>query len=189
MIGWLVTAAAVVMTVGACTSPHVNEVQDGTGFYRHPPQVRLLADNKVHGTVVYRGWIEAGTWREDQVPAVPDDLPVARLRRGDPLVFELPAVSLPAWAELSILARIGPDGQPSGKSERIVCRPVTPRMPCSVELERDRRTLRITARPVQAGQFVALNMGWHRSVAATGSLAPDSPAEVSATWAFALEGV
>lgn len=180
----------VVVTVGACavdganTSPDVYGTANSAGFYPRPPQVRQLADNSVRGTIVYQGWINNGIWREDQAKSVPHDLPPARLRLGKPLVFELAAVSLPAWVDLSVFASTGSDGQPAGEPERIVC---GERMPCTVELAKHRRTLRITARPAEAGRFVALNIGWHRSVASkNSSFAPESPPEVSATWAFAV---
>jgi hypothetical protein len=186
-------AVAVAVAVGACAVDGANTSHDtygtpaDTGLYRQPPQVRLLADDEALGAVVYQGWISNGEWSEDQVQAWPDDLPLARLRPGTPLVFELTAVSLPAWVDVSLFASIGSDDQPAGEPERIVCVPVAERMPCSVDLARDQRTLQITVRPAGAGRFAALNMGWQRSVASEDrSLAPESPPDVSATWAFAV---
>ena len=103
------------------------------------------------------------------------------------MIFELVAVGLPAWIDLSVAPGLGLDGVPTGDLERIVCLPVTERMQCSVQLVAERQMLRITARLDNAGQYAALNIGWHRSVA-TGdrSFAPGAPSEVSATWAYCV---
>jgi hypothetical protein len=183
----LTTVVVGVAAVGACAlGANTSPVENSSESYPQPPQVRLLGHDDVSGLLVYQNWIVDGEWHEDQAPTWPDELPPARLAPGTPLIFELAAVGLPAWVDVSMFASIGPDGQPAGEPERIVCLPVTERAPCSVDLVEDRRILQITVRPAEPGRFVALNMGWHRSVASPDeSVDPEEP-DVSATWAFAV---